>query len=153
MGDTPTTPPPSGERRCIFCAIVARDAPASWVAERERAIAFLTRGPLRPGHTLVIPRAHAATLSEVAPDDWRAVSTLALEVAGMHAERLGATGATLFLASGRAGEQSVDHLHLHVVPRAEGDGLDLNSWWERKVGSPELSELERVARRLRSDAP
>jgi diadenosine tetraphosphate (Ap4A) HIT family hydrolase len=47
-----------------------------------------------------------------------------------------------------AGEQSVFHLHLHVVPRHDGDGLDLASWWRRRMQNPERASLDAVAKRL-----
>jgi histidine triad (HIT) family protein len=134
---------------CIFCAIVRKEAPAAWLAERDQAVAFLTRGPLRAGHALVIPRGHAATLDEVSASDWAAVGSLALDVARMQRDRLGAQGTTLFLASGEAGEQSVFHLHLHVVPRDLDDGVDLNSWWATRVQTVSEAELASVAARLR----
>jgi len=118
------------------------------VGERERAVAFLTTGPLRPGHALVIPRRHAVTLEDVRPEDWLEVAELAREVAGRQRDHLGATGQTLVLASGKDGEQSVFHLHLHVVPRTASDGLDLTSWWDARTTHPPIAELEKVARRL-----
>jgi histidine triad (HIT) family protein len=154
-GDGPrpraSEPAPSDDAR-IFCRIVAGTAPAERVAERPRAIAFLTIGPLRPGHTLVIPRAHAITLEDVRPADWLAVGRLAQIISAIQRDRLGAAGTTLFLASGSAGEQSVPHLHLHVVPRTEDDGLDLTSWWGPRIRPVERSELAAMARRMRGDA-
>ncbi len=119
------------------------------MAESRRALAFLTIGPLRPGHTLVVPKAHAVTLEDVAPPDWVAVAGLARTISERQRDRLGATGTTLFLASGEAGEQSVPHLHLHVVPRGAGDGLDLTSWWGPRILHPDGPELTRTAERLR----
>ena len=136
---------------CIFCLVVRKVAPAARVAETERALAFLTIGPLRPGHTLVVPRDHAETLDDVPESDWLEVARLALVVRQMHKERLGATGTTVFLASGASGEQSVRHLHLHLVPRHEGDGLDLTSWWGPRVRPASPEELDAVARRLRGE--
>jgi histidine triad (HIT) family protein len=149
MGASAQGPSTRAQPSCIFCAIVRREAPAAWIAERERAAAFLTRGPVRPGHTLVIPRAHAATLEEVSAADWAAVGSLALEVARLQRVHLKAQGTTLFLASAAAGEQSVFHLHLHVVPRTLDDGLDLSSWWATKVQNASAEELESIGARLR----
>lgn len=115
-------------------------------------MAFLTLGPLRPGHTLVVPRAHAETLAYVRPKDWQDVARLALRVSRLHQRRLGSRGANLFLASGAAGEQSVGHLHLHVVPRSTGDALDLNGWWQSKVHPASREELGTIASRLRSSS-
>jgi histidine triad (HIT) family protein len=136
---------------CIFCSIVRKEAPAAFVADRGGAVAFLTIGPLTPGHTLIVPRSHAVTLLEVPPAEWQDVTLLALEVARLQRDHLGATGNTLFLASDRDGEQSVFHLHLHVVARRPGDGLDLTSWWTPRVRPAEATDLTQVAGRLRND--
>ena len=103
------------------------------------------------GHTLVIPRAHAVTLEDVTPTDWEAVTRLAQQVAQLQRDRLGAAGVTLFLASGKAGEQSVFHLHLHVVPRMDEDGLDLTGWWAPRHRPTSPDALERIARTLREE--
>ncbi len=126
-----------------------REAPGAIVGENRRAVAFLTLGPLRPGHTLVVPRVHATNLDDISPGDWAGVARLGLEVGRRQRDRLGADGITLFLASGEAGEQSVFHLHLHVVPRSKGDALDLNSWWGSRARSAVPSELDVVAAKLR----
>jgi histidine triad (HIT) family protein len=89
------------------------------------------------------------TLDDVPLDDWTDVAALALEVTNLQRTRLSATGTDLFLASGEAGEQSVFHLHLHVVPRHEADGLDLSSWWSTRVRSASPDELRAVATQLR----
>lgn len=136
---------------CVFCEIVARRSPASFVAETASALAFLTIGPVRDGHALVIPKRHVVELPDAGPDDLAAVMELGARVARQQRRALGSTGENLLLASGAAGEQSVFHLHLHVVPRAEGDGIDMNSWWVRKLQrpKPEREALDRIAERLR----
>jgi histidine triad (HIT) family protein len=140
---------PADPLRCIFCAIVRKEAPAAVLLEDGAAIAFLTLGPLRPGHALVVPRRHATTLRDVPPADWAAVARMGLAIAELQHDRLGSEGTTLFLASGEAGEQSVPHLHLHVVPRGSDDRLDLTSWWAERTHAASRAELASVARRLR----
>ena len=135
---------------CLFCRMVAdrREVP-HWVAESERALAFLDIYPLREGHALVIPKRHARDLSEVAPEDLRAMADLAREVALRLRARLGATGENLFLASGPDAEQTVFHVHMHVVPRHPDDRLDFRGWWDPKVSAPPREEIDRLARTLR----
>jgi len=138
-----------GHPGCVFCAIAGRRAPASIIAENPAAIAFLTIGPLRPGHALVIPKRHIVELVEAHPDEPGAVANLGEQVARRLRDRLGSTGETLFLASGTAGEQSVPHLHLQVVPRELGDGIDLTTWWSARARTASRSDLDTVADRLR----
>jgi len=138
---------------CVFCAIVARTSPASYVAENASALAFLTIGPIREGHALVIPKRHVVEYPDASAPELAAILDLGSEVARRQRTALGSTGETLFLASGVAGEQSVFHLHLHVVPRHDGDGLDLTSWWRPRMQEPGRAVLDSVARRLSPPAP
>lgn len=130
---------------CVFCEIVAGTSPYSRLAESAHALAFLTIGPLREGHALVVPKRHVVEYPEASASELAAIFELGAEVARRQRNALGSTGETLFLASGLAGEQSVFHLHLHVVPRHEGDGIDLTSWWEQRLQKPARAALEATA--------
>ena len=133
---------------CVFCAIVAGDADASVVAETERTVAFLDLAPVTPGHTLVVPRAHAARLAELDPADGCDVFGLGQRVAGaLYRSDLRAEGVNLFLADGEAAGQEVFHAHLHVFPRFAGDGFEHRLPPDNRARDRE--ELDGVARRLR----
>jgi histidine triad (HIT) family protein len=110
---------------CIFCAIVAGELPATVVATEERAIAFMDISPATHGHVLVVPRAHARDVHEIAPEDLAACAALAQRLAGLARDRLGADGVNLLSSAGAAAWQSVFHFHIHVIPRYEGDPLRL----------------------------
>jgi histidine triad (HIT) family protein len=132
------------EPGCIFCAIVADEAPSYRVAESDRALAFLDVNPATDGHTLVVPKRHATDIWDLDPDDGRATWTLAQEVAHLLRDRLRADGMTLAQANGRAGWQHVFHVHVHVIPRWEGDGL--MQPWRMIPGDPVA--VAAVAQRL-----
>jgi histidine triad (HIT) family protein len=104
---------------CVFCAIVAGEAPSTVIREWPEVIAIVPRPrSVTPGHVLVIPREHVA---DVGTDP--AVSALAMAAA---AELVGALpAANVITSKGGAATQTVYHLHLHVVPRVDGDGLSL----------------------------
>jgi histidine triad (HIT) family protein len=87
---------------CVFCQIVARTSPASYVAESAGAVAFLTIGPIRAGHTLVVPKRHVVELPDAGASELAAILDLGSEVARRQRRALGSTGETLFLASGVA---------------------------------------------------
>jgi histidine triad (HIT) family protein len=108
---------------CIFCDIVAGAAPARVVYEDDRTLAFLDIAPAAPGHTLVIPKAHVPHLLESTPEGAAAVIQSARIVARLLDEKLQPDGLTLFQAIKEAGWQDVPHLHVHVVPRWNGDEL------------------------------
>ncbi|MFJ6199262.1 HIT family protein [Micromonospora sp. NPDC092111] len=129
---------------CVFCAIVAGTHPAPVVYEDASTVAFLDITAVTPGHSLVVPKRHATDLWEITPEDWVAVARTAHRIAQRIRAELDPDGMTLFQANRAAGWQDVFHLHLHVVPRAEGDHLH-RPW----VASPvPLEQLEGMRRRL-----
>ena len=124
---------------CIFCAIAAGDVPARQVLADDAAVAFLDINPVTTGHTLVIPRRHvddlldaAGALGEMAP--------VVEATAALLAERLGADGVNLYQASRAAAGQTVFHLHVHLLPRWQGDGLiSLHALHAREVEDAETT--------------
>lgn len=105
---------------CPFCEIVAGRAPATIVREWPDALAIKPRGGVNSGHTLVIPRAHIADFAED-PAVTGATATRAAELA----QELDLTVGNMITSAGEAATQTVFHLHLHLLPRAAGDGLPL----------------------------
>jgi histidine triad (HIT) family protein len=134
--------------RCIFCEILAGDAEASAVGESERALAVLDIQPVTPGHTLVVPRRHAARLADLDREDGAELFRVGQRVAAaLYASDLRSDGVNFFLADGVAAGQEVFHVHLHVLPRFAGDGFGLHVPEDYRVR--ERSELDEVAARLR----
>ena len=108
---------------CIFCKIIKRELPASFIYEDETCIAFLDIHPMTEGHVLVIPKQHKERFTQ-----------LENEVAG-HLFKIGqkilkaiedsevrSEGANVFLSDGAIAGQEVMHTHLHIAPRFKGDG-------------------------------
>jgi histidine triad (HIT) family protein len=134
---------------CIFCDISAGDAEASFVYEDDRTIAFLDIAPLNAGHTLVVPRTHAASLEELEPDDAQHVIRVAQRVAiALRRTGFRVEGVNLWLADGAAAGQDVFHAHMHVVPRFDGDGFVVSLPPDRH--RPAREELDANAAALRS---
>ncbi|MGZ4492237.1 MAG: HIT family protein [Nocardioidaceae bacterium] len=131
---------------CVFCVIVAGRIDASLVHEDERTLAFMDLNPITPGHLLVVPRAHAASLAELDPGDGAEVFRVAHRLAAAVRESgVRSEGINLFLADGEAAGQEVGHVHLHVVPRFAEDGFTLTA----AFGSPTRAELDDVAAAIR----
>ncbi len=110
---------------CLFCKIVAGEIPSERVDEDERTVAFMDINPATRGHALVIPRAHAANLLQIEPEDLAATALAAQRLAGRAVEAFGADGVNLLNSCGPAAWQTVFHFHIHVIPRYEGDPLRL----------------------------
>lgn len=107
---------------CIFCRIVAGEIPAEVVAKTEHATAFLDVQPLADGHVLVVPTAHVATIEELAADAAAELFAEVRRLAGPVRAALGAAGTTIGINNGAATGQTIPHVHVHIVPRRDGDG-------------------------------
>jgi len=137
--------------QCIFCQMVKdRSMVPHWLVESDRALAFLDIHPIRKGHTLVIPKSHVVDMADVTEADWTAVAGLTARVLNILRRKLGTTGENVFIASGPGSEQSVAHLHVHIIPRTPDDDLHWNDWWATKVFTPPPAELVSLAQRIRS---
>ncbi len=135
---------------CIFCAIIAGEAPGHVVHEDEHTVAFLDINPITPGHTIVVPRRHADDLWDVEREEAARVMSATWQVARLVRERLGADGVNLFQATRPVAWQEVDHLHLHVLPRYSHDGLTPPPW-DREWGA-DHGELAELAAALSGDS-
>ena len=109
---------------CVFCAIVAGEAPAIRVHEDDDYLGILDIRPFTRGHTLVIPKKHTVDLTDTPPETVAGMAVVGQRIAraaresGLHAD-----GNNIVINDGKAAFQSVFHIHLHVVPRHTGDKM------------------------------
>jgi histidine triad (HIT) family protein len=114
---------PAYDPNNVFAKILRGELPSYKIYEDDRALAFLDIMPRAPGHVLVLPKAPARNILDVAPDDLAHVIKVAQKIAKVSVEVFGADGVTLQQFSESAGGQVVFHLHVHVIPRQEGIAL------------------------------
>ncbi len=133
-------------RDCRFCRIIAGEIPAHVVYGDGQCLAFLDRRPLFPGHILLVPRAHHATLADLPPALVSPLFSAARLLAQSLEEALGAQGS--FVAMNNRVSQSIPHLHVHIVPRNRGDGLKGFFWPRRSY--PDEAAAERVRDAIRA---
>jgi histidine triad (HIT) family protein len=110
---------------CIFCKIAAGHIPCHKVFEDDLILAFLDIGPLVPGHTLIIPKAHYATLLLTPPE---LAAEIARRLPAIAQAVLAATNTKachILINSGPEAQQSVPHLHYHILPRQSGDSFHI----------------------------
>jgi len=107
---------------CVFCSIVAGDIPARTVHETDDVLAFLDATPLAPGHTLVIPKAHARHVGDLDDDLASDLFAAVTELTPRVQDAVDADAANVGINDGEAAGQEVPHVHVHVIPRFEGDG-------------------------------
>jgi histidine triad (HIT) family protein len=126
---------PEPDPDCLFCKIVARELPATIVAEDERTVSFMDINPATRGHALIVPREHAGDLLAVGDEDLSACAAAARRIAARAKDALGADGVNLLNSNGSAAWQTVFHFHLHVIPRYRDDPLRLP--WVPTPGDPD----------------
>jgi histidine triad (HIT) family protein len=131
---------------CVFCDIVAGEAEANVVLDEPHAFAFLDRRPLFSGHTLLVPREHHETITDLPPDQVDGLFRTAQRLAAAVRDGMGAQGT--FMAVNNTVSQSVPHLHIHIVPRTKGDGLRGFFWPRIKYAATD--EAERAAAQIRA---
>src|SRR5262245_18088000 len=107
----------------IFAKILRGDLPCYKVYEDDKALAFLDIMPRAPGHTLVLPKAPARNILDIAPDDLAHVIKVAQKIAKVSVQPFGADGVTIQQFNESSGGLVVFHLHVHVIPRKEGVAL------------------------------
>jgi histidine triad (HIT) family protein len=128
---------------CLFCRIIAGEVPANVVLDSAAAFAFLDHRPLFKGHTLVVPRDHVVTLTDLPAPSIGPYFAEVQRVARAVVDGLGADGS--FVAMNNVVSQAVAHLHVHVVPRRRKDGLR-GFFWPRVKYDDDAEAAEYAAR-------
>ncbi|MGK0209463.1 MAG: histidine triad (HIT) family protein [Patescibacteria group bacterium] len=114
------------DKSCIFCKIINKDIPANILHEDKTTFAFLDNSPIAPGHLLVIPKNHHADIFTTPDKIVADINITCKKMAKLCKEKLQCTGVNILNASGLDAQQSVFHLHYHVIPRHKDDELNLN---------------------------
>jgi histidine triad (HIT) family protein len=110
---------------CVFCAIVAGEAPAIRIHEDDNYLAILDIRPFTRGHTLVVPKRHTVDLTDTPPQTLAEMVTIGQRIARAARATELADATNIGINDGRAAFQTVRHIHLHVLPRRNGDKLSV----------------------------
>jgi diadenosine tetraphosphate (Ap4A) HIT family hydrolase len=110
---------------CVFCAIVAGEGPAIRIYEDEDYLAILDIRPFTRGHTLVLPKRHTEDLVDTPPETLAEMITIGQRIARAARTTELADATNIGINDGRAAFQTVSHIHLHVLPRRNGDKLSV----------------------------
>lgn len=124
---------------CVFCKILRNEVSSRKIFEDETTFAFLDISPVSKGHILVIPKKHFVDVCDCDDVYLRDVISTCRKMGLLVKEKLGASGFNIVNASGKDAQQTVFHLHFHVVARYEGDGIDM--WFH---GSSEVFDLDKI---------
>ncbi|MBI3335207.1 MAG: HIT family protein [Candidatus Portnoybacteria bacterium] len=132
---------------CLFCKIGSGNIPSQEIYEDKHAFAFLDINPRAPGHTMVIPKAHAATMLELPEKEMGPFFGAVKKVTGMIQKALKPDGFTMGINHGSVSGQTVEHLHFHIIPRWFSDG---GGSIHSVVNNPPKEGLEEIAKRIKN---
>jgi histidine triad (HIT) family protein len=132
---------------CVFCGVLEGGAPSEIVFEDTGHVVILDHRPLLPGHCLVLPRTHFETFPDMPPAAVGPLFQVVQRIAGAMEKGLDAGGS--FVAINNRISQSVPHVHVHVVPRREKDGLFARGLVWKRQPYPDQATMAEVAARIR----
>jgi len=132
---------------CLFCKIISGEIPSYRVYEDEAVYAFIDINPASEGHTLVAPKKHFNSFTDLGAEDVAALFEAARKVTLALEKAFSANGMNIGVNNGEVAGQEVPHVHVHVIPRKKGDGgrgIKSIVWAE-----PDTANLEGVAEKIR----
>ncbi|MFZ2498957.1 HIT family protein [Methanosarcina sp.] len=132
---------------CLFCKIITGEIPSNKIYEDEAVFAFLDIYPASEGHTLVAPKKHFNTFTEMGTEDVASLFETAKKVTIAVEKAFSAEGSNIGINNGKVAGQEVPHVHVHIIPRKKGDGgrgIKSIIWTET-----DNNNLEEVAEKIR----
>jgi len=125
---------------CIFCKIVKGEIPCTKVFEDDIVLVFMDIAPLGKGHLLAVPKEHFENIVDITPQLYGRLSSLICSLAKAVQATLAPDGMNVLQLNGKAANQVVPHLHMHLVPRWMGDGLAISEWTPVMGDAREIAE-------------
>ncbi|MBP2076657.1 HIT family protein [Oceanobacillus polygoni] len=134
---------------CIFCKIINGELPSAKVYEDEHVYAFLDLSQVTKGHTLVIPKTHTKNIYETPPEVAKELFARVPIIANAIKKTYSPLGMNVLNNNEAPAEQSVFHLHLHLIPRyGEGDGYTPN--WTVHTDEYTSEDLQTIAQEIKA---
>jgi len=130
---------------CLFCKLVQKKIPPKTIYENDKVLAFLDIQPLAPGHTVVIPKIHAENILDLKEEEVKPLFTAVKRVTAILDKNIKPAGFTLGINHGKVAGQSVDHLHIHIIPRFTGDlGGSIHSI----INNPPKESIDKIRNKI-----
>ena len=132
---------------CIFCKIAGGEIPSYTVYEDNDFRAIMDIAPASKGHVIILPKVHAADVFELEEDIASKIYVVAQKIAKAVKEATGCDGVNILQNNGEAAGQTVFHLHMHVIPRWNNDGIKIK--WV--PGQADKTDIEAVASKIKEN--
>ena len=135
---------------CPFCKILSGELTGTIIFQDEICTGFMDIQPINPGHMLIIPNQHIPDLASLPPETGKHIFAVGQKLAAaLRQSSVQCEGVNFFLADGKAAMQDVFHVHLHIIPRFEGDGFGFQ-FSPRYAELPTREELETVGYHMKA---
>ncbi len=128
---------------CIFCKIIKGDIPSNTIYEDDAYKVILDVGPVSKGHALILPKDHYADFYEIPEDLAVGAFKLAKKLMVKMTQKLNCDGFNIVQNNKEAGDQTVPHYHMHLVPRYK-DSQKLFGYKPMDISAEELSEIKEL---------
>lgn len=131
---------------CLFCKIGKKEIPSDVMYEDDGAFAILDIHPMAPGHAMVMPKKHSETILELNEDELGRLFSAVRNVTELLQKALSPGGFTIGINHGKASGQTIEHLHIHIIPRFQNDG---GGSIHSVVHNPPKEAIEKIGERIR----
>lgn len=128
---------------CIFCKLANGVFPVNSIYEDEQFNVILDNAPVTKGHALILPKQHYKNIYEIPEKTASDAFVLAKKLTEYMTDKLNADGFNLLQNNNEAAGQSVPHFHLHLIPRYEGDGRNID-FGRSEATAEELTEVKNL---------
>lgn len=125
---------------CIFCKIINKEMPATIIYEDDEFMAVFDKFPATLGHILVLPKNHFETIFKIPTDVSGKLFTLATKIAQHMETTLNIESLNILQNNGEIAGQTIDHVHVHLIPRYKDDGVIIKSKNE-EISNEKINEL------------
>lgn len=129
------------KEECIFCKIIRKEIPSKIIFEDDKNLAFLDINPISEGHSLIILKNHYETLENIPDKDLINLFQVVRDIAKKIFEKLNIDGYHILQNNYKAAGQEVNHFHIHIIPRKEGDNKIKLNLPERGASEESLNKI------------
>ncbi len=126
---------------CIFCKIAKGEIPSTKIYEDGNFIAFLDIAPGNFGHTLVMPKEHFETFTDLPENMEKQLMERVKKIASAVVQGTNAEGFNILINNKKVAGQLVPHVHVHIIPRFTDDGIEL-TWPQKKYAEAEMDKYK-----------
>ncbi len=130
---------------CIFCQIVSKEIDSATIYENDEFKVILDKFPSSLGHVLVITKKHIENIFELPSDLGSRMFELVVKLAPLVKQQLNCEGINILQNNDKVAGQSVNHFHIHIIPRYKNDNITIN--W--KTQAPKIEDIEKIKNDLK----